>query len=377
MSQPLKGVRVLDLTRLLPGGICTMMLADMGADVIKVESPDNGDYARWMPPLIDGQGAYFRTTNRNKRSTIINLKSELGVGVLHQLTRSADVLIESYRPGVMERLRCDYETLQAVNPRLIYCSLSGWGQNGPYAQRSGHDLNYLAVSGLIGEMNQPQPPGGQIADIGGAYSATAGIVAALYGREKTGAGSYLDLSLFESALPFFASSWIESVVDSETRGRLSGRYACYNVYQAHDGIYVSLGALEPQFWENFCMAIERPDLVEDYLAPDRQRYLLVELEQIFALMSAAEWFSLLDPADCCFALVNTAEDTASDPQIRARDALGVDAVPWIRSPIRLDGELPPLGTSPAFGEHTRAVLLEAGFSNTEIDVLIKSEAVGE
>jgi crotonobetainyl-CoA:carnitine CoA-transferase CaiB-like acyl-CoA transferase len=278
----------------------------------------------------------------------------------------------------MERLRCNYASLQAMNPRLIYCSMSGWGQEGPYAQWSGHDLNYLAAGGMIGEMNQPQPPGGQIADIGGAYTAVAGITAALYQREKTRVGAYVDISLFESALPFFAATWAESVVDPDARGTLSGKYACYNIYQTRDGRYVSLAALEFKFWENFCMAIERPDLIEDHLAPDRQRYLLAELAQIFALNPVSAWIDLLADADCCFAPVMNGDEITDDPQIRARQALGVrNAVPWMRSPIRIDGDLPPLGMSPALGEHTRAVLREAGFSENEIGVLIKSEAVGE
>ncbi len=377
MSQPLQGVRVLDLTRLLPGGLCTMMLADLGADVIKIESPDTGDYARWLPPLIDGQGAYFRATNRNKRSAIIDLKNDLGVGVLHRLAEVSDVLVESYRPGVMARLRCDYAALQAVNPRLIFCSISGWGQTGPYAQRSGHDLNYVSAAGLIGEMNDPQPFGGQVADIGGAYNAVSGILAALYGREHSGAGSSVEISLFESAIPFLTASWVEAVADAPTRGRLSGKYACYNVYRTRDDQAVSLAALEAKFWANFCAAVERPDLVEDYLAPERQRYLLVEMAELFRLKTAAEWDALLSEADCCFTRVTLAETAADQPQIRARGSLRAGTAPYVRSPIRLDDDPPAPGASPNFGEHTRAVLREAGFSDTEIDVLIKSQAVRE
>ena len=150
MTSPLSGVRVLDLTRLLPGGVCTLLLADMGAEVIKIEDPGGGDYARWMPPLVDGLGVFFRATNRNKQSVILNLKDERGQAVLKKLAETADALIEGNRPGVMARLHCDYHTMQAVNPRLIYCSLSGWGQDGPYAQRSGHDLNYLSIAGMLG-----------------------------------------------------------------------------------------------------------------------------------------------------------------------------------------------------------------------------------
>lgn len=381
MQPPLSGIRILDLTRLLPGGLATLMLADMGADVIKVESPDGGDYARWMPPVIDGQGAYFRATNRDKRSVIVNLKSELGVEVLKRLVSGADILVEGFRPGVMARLGCDYEALKEINPRLIYCALSGWGQDGPYADRSGHDLNYTSVVGLTGEMNAPQPVGGQIADVGGAYAAVSAICAALFGRQRGGEGAFIDCALFDSAVPFFTLTWVEAITGAaqigEPRGRLTGKYACYNLYRTRDGEYVTLAALEPKFWENFCRAIERLDLIPNYEQPSRQSYLLLELQGMFSMRTASEWSSLLDNADCCFSRVSTAPKTAEHPQIRARGLLGMgdDGVPWLRSPIRFAGVTPTIGASPGYGAHTRVVLREAGYTEFEIDVLIKSEAV--
>lgn len=377
MTKPLQGIRVLDLTRLLPGGVATLMLADMGADILKIESPDGGDYARWMPPLVDGKGIYFYATNRGKQSMILNLKDERGQAVLRRMARTADVLIESFRPGVLDRLNVGYETLRALNPRLIYCALSGWGATGAYAQRSGHDLNYVSTAGLIGEMNAPQPMGGQMADIGGAYAAVAGISAALVGRERAGEGAFLDISLFESALPFMAISWVEAITPgTHLRGSLSGKMACYNVYATRDHQAVALAALEPKFWANFCAAIQRPDLVEGYNEPERQSYLLVELAELFALKTADEWSALLDGADCCFSRVRRPTETLNDPHVQARGSLELtwDGVPVIRSPIRI-GELPELTPVPRYGEHTRLALLSYGYTHAEIDALIAQGVV--
>ncbi len=371
MTPPLSGVRILDLTRLLPGGLCTLLLADMGAEVIKIEDPNGGDYARWMPPLVEGLGAFFRATNRNKRSVILNLKDERGQAVLRKLAETADVLIEGNRPGVMARLSGDYAALKAANPGLIYCSLSGWGQDGPYAQRSGHDLNYLAIAGMMGAMHRPQPLGGQIADTGGALVAAGAILAALFRRERTGEGAYIDASLFESGLLFLFQPWVEAMT-MHTRGEpgaLTGGLACYNVYPARDGKPVALAALEPKFWANFCKAVGRPDLIEDYQSPARQPYMLAEVAGIFALRSAAEWDDLLRDADCCYTPVNTLNTIADDPHIQARDLMGAasDGVPWLRSPFRLDSAAP--GAAPGYGEHTRIVLHSAGYTEAEIDAL--------
>lgn len=373
MPRSLDGVRVLDLTRLLPGGLCTLLLADLGAEIIKIESLDGGDYARWMPPLIDGQGAYFHATNRAKKSVALNLKDARGQAALHRLAQSADVLVESCRPGTTARLNCDYEALKAINPRLIYCAMSGWGQTGPYAMDSGHDLNYIAVAGLIGIT--PQPPGGQMADIGGAYAAVAAITAALFGREKSGEGAYLDIALFDAGLPFVTAQWVEAM-SGDAGGRLTGRYACYNVYRAGDGQYVALAALEPKFWANFCNAVSRPDLIEDYLLPERQHYLLPELAELFALRSAAEWETLLSGADCCFTRVNVLGDVLMHPQVQARGLLGVtDGIPWLRSPLRINDDAPIHQPAPGYGQHTRDMLRAAGYKDDELDALASAGVI--
>lgn len=379
MSRPLSGVKILDLTRLLPGAVCTMLLADLGADVVKIEDPNGGDYARWMPPAIDGQSVYFRMNNRNKRAMILDLKQAQGVTILKKLVEKADVMVEGFRPGVMARLGCDYETLKAINPRLVYCAISGWGADGPYADRGGHDLNYVSIAGLTGATEHPQVAGGQVADIGGAYVAAAGIMAGLLGAARTGEGCFVDVSLFESSLPFVLYPWVEAVTTGlKQPGGLTGGAACYNVYRTRDGQAVSLAALEPKFWSNFCAAVERPDLVADYLSPDRQIYLRVELTQIFALKSLADWRPLLENADCCFAVVNPAGALADDPHVQARGmaGIGADGAPWMRSPIRLGDDFTP-GQVPGYGEHTRAILHDAGYSEAEIEGFIAAGVVKE
>ncbi len=379
MTQPLAGVRVLDLTRLLPGGVCTMMLADLGADVIKVEDPNGGDYARWMPPLVAGQGVFFRMNNRNKRSIILNLKDERGQDVLRQLAKDADVLVEGFRPEVMGRFGCGYDDLRAINRRLVYCSLSGWGADGPYVARSGHDLNYLSIGGFTGGMPTPQPPGGQVADIGAAYIGVAGILAGLLKAEKSGEGSHVDVALSESALPFVLAAWAEAVsLTLRQPGALTGGLACYNVYGTKDGRYVSLGALEPKFWSNFCTAVglsEHSD--SDYQSPEKQPLLKQTLTDLFAGKTAAEWDALLGDVDCCFALVNDPIDVANDPHIQARGMMGVDddGTPWMRSPVRMTGEHIERGAIPGYGAHTRDVLAEFGYTPAAIDDLIDAGVV--
>jgi crotonobetainyl-CoA:carnitine CoA-transferase CaiB-like acyl-CoA transferase len=357
------------------------MLVDLGAEVIKIESPDGGDYARWMPPLIEGKngqsmGAYFHATNRNKKSVLLNLKSEAGQAALHRLAQTADVLVEGFRPGVTARLSCDYETLKAINPRLVYCSISGWGQTGAYSQISAHDLNYVGRAGMISEMNHPQPMGGQVADVGGAYVAVAGILAALLRREKTGEGGCVDASLFESALPFVSYAWVEGLMakseSEQPRGVLSGKYACYNVYMTRDDQPVEVAALEEQFWANFCNAIERPDLIADYMTSERQKYLIAEITQVFALKMASEWDAILIPVDCCYTRVNDVGDLANDPHVQQRGLLDVDerGIPYLRSPIRMDGLESQQGSAPLYGEHTKQVLRDAGFTDSDIANLL-------
>ncbi|HWV86668.1 MAG TPA: CoA transferase, partial [Capillimicrobium sp.] len=291
---PLEGVRVLDLSRLLPGPFCSLLLADFGADVVKVEDTGAGDYARWAPPRFDGvedsaAGAFFLALNRNKRSIRVDLKTEAGRDVLLRLARDADVLLESFRPGVLDRLGVGYERLREANPGLVYCAITGYGQDGPYRDRSGHDMNYLGLVGLLGLTGEaggpPVPPAGQIADIGGgALMAAFAILAALRERDRSGEGQLVDVSMADGAL-----SWLGMLAARvfagdapPRRGRLelAGGIICYRPYAASDG-WVTLGALEPKFWAAWCRGVGREDLIERQFDPpgsDTHR----EVEAIFA-----------------------------------------------------------------------------------------------
>lgn len=370
---PLHATRVLDLTRLLPGAVCTMLLHDLGAEIIKIEDPQGGDYARWMPPLLDDMGVFFRSSNRGKKSVVIDLKSESGQAVLHKLVEGADALIEGFRPGVTQRLGADYETLRAINPRLVYCSLSGWGQDGPYSQVSGHDLNYIARNGLLGANLNPDTPGTQAADVAGAYVAVMGILAALLKRHETGRGDYLDVALSEAAMPLAMAAWVEANAQKAEDPFISlrGESASYNVYESADGQPLALGAIEPKFWANFCRAVGMPDWIPQHTQRERQPELIRLVAALFKTKTAAAWETLLAGVDCCFTLVIAPGRLLDDPQIRARGLVGVtDAgLPWMRSPIRLGDDKIELREAPAYGEHTRQTLAEIGYSAGEIERL--------
>jgi crotonobetainyl-CoA:carnitine CoA-transferase CaiB-like acyl-CoA transferase len=379
MPLPLHNIRILDLTRLLPGAICTMFLADLGADVVKVEDPVAGDYARWTPPYINGQGAFFLASNRNKRSIILNLKDKAGQAILHKLVERADVVIEGFRPGVTSRLGVDAATLQAINPRLVYCSLSGWGQTGGYAEMSGHDLNYVALSGLLGSMASPQPLGGQIADVGGAYAGALAIVSALLGRERTGKGDIIDIALFEAAMPFAMYQWVESAVGFSTggMGSLTGGSAFYQVYISSDGQPMAFAPIEPKFWENFCNVVAHPEWIPIHTRPEQQAFLKEQLTALFATQTAQAWHDQLYHADCCFTLITPPEKLLNDPQVQARGmaGMGENGVPWMRTPIQLSSGTVTHTPAPAYGEHTRAVLQEAGYSEAEVMAISENAVI--
>src|SRR5439155_603228 len=269
LAMPLTGIRVLDLTRLLPGAYCTLLLADMGADVIKIEEPGGGDYMRWTPPLVDGQSALFNAINRNKRSVTLDLKSEAGRDLLLQLVDGADVLVEGNRPGVMGRLGLGWDVLHSRNARLIMCSITGYGQDGPFASRAGHDLNYMATAGALGlngdREGPPVPLSVQVADIGGGgLQPAVAILGALVGVQRGGEARWIDASMTDGAVSWLAMAFATHAGGEEVaRGeqRLSGRFACYRVYACKDGGYFSVAALEPKFWSALCAALERPKLL--------------------------------------------------------------------------------------------------------------------
>ena len=276
---PLAGLKVLDLSRLLPGGFCSLLLADLGAEVLKVEDTGMGDYVRWSPPYVEGaedsaRSALFLSLNRNKRSIRVDLKADAGKEVLLRLARDHDVLLESFRPGVLDRLGVGYERLKQENPGLVYCAITGYGQDGPKRDAAGHDMNYLALGGLLGLTGEPDgapvQAAGQIADVGGgALMAAVGILAALRERERSGLGQVVDVSMFDGALSFLAMIAAQTLTDGVTPRRgllpLSGQFACYRPYACSDG-WVACGALEPKFWQAWCRGVGREDLIEQQFA---------------------------------------------------------------------------------------------------------------
>ncbi|MGZ4129044.1 MAG: CaiB/BaiF CoA transferase family protein [Actinomycetota bacterium] len=389
--RPLEHIRVLDLSRLLPGPYCTLLFADLGADVIKVEEPGKGDYIRWMPPMVGDVSSGHLALNRGKRSMTLNLKHPEGIAAMKRIVRTADVVLESFRPGVMDRLGVGYEALSKENERLVYCALTGYGQDGPYRLRAGHDINYLGYAGVLDIIGQrggpPVVPGVQIADVGGGgLMAAIGILAALSERERTGRGRFVDISMMDGALSWLqmhAQAYaITGVVPARGTMRLSGGPACYRIYRTGDDKYVTVGALEPQFWAALCTALGVRDMIEQQFAPEEEQEVMHKrLEEIFATRSRDEWVAELAHLDACFGPVNDMGEAFADPQARARGMVTEVPTPLgpmqaIGNPLKLAGDSSlPLRPAPALGEHTDVVLGEAGFSRDEIESLHRSGAL--
>lgn len=371
MPPILDQILVLDLSRLLPGAIASLMLADMGADIIKLEDTNLGDYARVMPPFHQDMGAFFQVSNRNKRSLSLDLKSDDGLSIFYRLIQKVDVLIESFRPGVMARLGCSYESLCTYKPDLIMASLSGWGQTGPYAELSGHDLNYVAENAVLGLTPTLHTPGTQSADVAGAYAAVSAINAALFQRERTGQGAYIDCSLAESAIPLALYGWVEAhFIPPHTAGALNGGLAYYHVYQSKDGQTLALAALEEKFWANFCQAIQQPDWLPLHQDLSAQADLKSKLEQLFLSRTAEAWQALLSPADCCFSVVTEPLALSEHPHFQNRDIIGVEqGLPWIHLAATLNPKIQHT-PAPTQGQHSREILTDLGFTPLEIDQFI-------
>lgn len=359
----LSGVRVVDLTRLLPGAFATLMLAELGADVIKVEDPRGGDPMRHLPPAIDGRGVYDLLLGRGKKSVALDLKQAADREMLRRLVASADVVIESFRPATAARIGVDAATLRPQQPRLVHVSITGYGQTGPYAERPGHDLNYVAVSGVLAT-ERPSPsalPKMFIADVGGgAMSAVVAVLSALLARERTGTGAALDVSMHESALYWVMLPGAADLIDGG--GRMAGElptfgdHACYNVYETRDGRQVALGALELKFWETFCAAVGRPDLVAGHrTGPDAQARVLDEVRAIFRTRTRDEWLAFFEGHDVCLSPVNHPAEAFADPHVRARGAvLPGSGLRAVRAPFGWPAAT--LCPAPAVGADTEAVL---------------------
>lgn len=373
---------MLDLTRLLPGPLATMILGDMGANVIKIEDPNMGDMARWIPPFRGEEGAVFYLLNRNKRSLALNLKSAKNQRIFHRLAEKADIIVEGFRPGTAMRLDVDYNSIKNVNPKIIYCSISGYGQDGPYRDLSGHDINYLGISGILAmsgtSQGFPVIPPVQIADIGaGTFPALTAILAALFHRQKTGEGQFIDISMLDNL-----TLWIPTLMaplaggnSMYRRGKapLAGGLAGYGVYKTADG-YITVGAMEPHFFEGLCQLMNRPDFIDRQLeGPESQEEMRSVFQGLFLKHSTEEWLERLRARDVCCGPLNNLKELCEDPQIQARETLPMNGdtakmenaqvgLPWKFSSLQATIRLPP----PKLGEHNREILKEIGLSDSEI-----------
>ncbi len=373
-NPPLKNIRILDLSRLLPGPYATQLLADLGAEVIKVETPLLGDYAREAPPEFGGS-AMFSMINRGKKSIALNYRNKRGREVFLRLAERCDVIVETFKPGSVERWGIAYQQVRERNPGVVYCSISGYGQSGPLRDRVGHDINYIALSGLLGLTGEaggpPVPPAVQVADLAGATQAVVAILAALLKRQHSGEGQYLDIAMLDAAVHWMqptAGALAHSGI-SPQRGAmpLTGGSPCNNVYATRDGKYLALGALEPPFWREFCALVERPDLIphafdRDYVA---------ETAAIFRRRTQAGWLEAFAKKEVPLDPVLSLEEAIDHPQIVHRGLASTEEV-------RL-GSLFPYGEAqreaPARGQDTFEVLSQAGFSAGEIEEMAASRLI--
>jgi len=384
-TAPLAGVRVLDLTRLLPGPMCTLHLADLGADVIKIEDTGAGDYAA---PALRG------LVQRNKRALRLDLKQPEGVAVLHALARTADVLVEGFRPGVTDKLGVGYDTLAALNPKLVYCSITGYGQDGPYRDEPGHDLNYCALAGVSDQIGRGIEAGGAtpalsnvpVADLlGGSLTAAMGLLAALFDAQRTGRGRHVDIAIADSMLAHAVVPMISVLRHGHAQpagtDKLSGGLACYGLYRTRDGRHLAVGALERKFWERFCEVLGREDLKPRHLPPDAAgtRALRAELAELIGAQPLAHWQQRFEGTGCCVTPVLRLEEALDDPHFRAR---GMVVEPpgggprQFACPVKMSGYRFELRhPAPRPGEHSDEILRELGYGAEQCEALRSQGAI--
>src|SRR5713101_4555827 len=384
--KPLHGVRVLDLTRLLPGPMATLHLADMGADVVKIEDTETGDYARAMGPARGRSSVFFQLVNRNKRAIRLDLKQPRGREVLLRLAKGAEILVEGFRPGAMAKLGAGYDELAAVNPRMVYCSVTGYGQDGPYADRAGHDINYIGYAGVgdqIGTADAPVVPNFQIADLlGGALTPVMGILAALIDAKSSGRGRHVDVAMTDAVFAHAIFPLLGFLEHGKTpargTGMLDGGLPCYNVYRTRDERWMAVGALERKFWEALCDILGCPDLKGKHIVyGEEARPVKERLAAAFASHTQHEWSEIFARADCCVSPILSVDEALENEQLRARGmVIFKEGLTQVASPVKFSElEFAIERPAPGSGEHTDEVLREAGFRDAEIAALRRNAVI--
>ncbi len=394
MTAPLTSLKILDFSTLLPGPFASMVLADLGADILRIEAPHRPDIVRMMPAFGQENSAWHSLLNRSKRSLALDLKKQGAAQIVKDLVPQYDIVLEQFRPGVMDRLGIGYEILSQINPQLIYCALTGYGQTGPYKDRAGHDNNYLALAGVMHHTGRqasgPLPLGVQVADIGGgSYGAITGILAAVIHRQQTGEGQFVDVSMFDGALAWnapVASHYLVGGQDQAWESMSLNGGSFYGFYRTADGRYLSVGSLEPKFWTGFCQAIDRPDLVEAGLNLHdlaRQQQLKTEIQDTIAQRPFAEWVSIFAELDVCVEPVLNHAEMVEHPQTQARQMIvevptnkGATQ-PQIGNPLKFSKAEPTYKhTGATLGQHTAEILAEMAYSPEKIAGLRANEVFG-
>jgi len=389
---PLEGVRILDLTRLFPGPLTTMMLGDLGAEVIKVEDPQTGDLTRYLPPQKEGVGAGYLALNRSKLSFTVNLKDPKGQELFLRLAEKSDVVVEGFRPGVIDRLGIGYQELKKARDDIILCSISGYGQDGPFRERAGHDINYCARAGVLGltgaQNGPPMMLGVQIGDVtGGTWQALAGILGALFQRERTGQGQWVDIAMTEGVLTTATLMLADAFIGNKTPPRgeatLAGGHPGYGVFETSDGRHLSVGALEPHFFDALCEALGLPEhkgktglLGEEGLA------LREEIAQVFKSRTQQEWTSVFEKVEACVEPVLEGDEVLSDVQLNHRGMFfemnhpTAGPIKQMSTPLKLANRSTPHLPPPRLGEHTADILKQIGLSAEEIQSLAEAGTIG-
>jgi len=391
MTAALEGIKVLDLSRLLPFNYCTLMLADLGAEVLKIEEPEIGDYMRWMPPKLKKEGAIFLMANRNKKSMTLNLRDEKAKEILRTLVKEYDVLFESFRPGVMKKLGVDYDNLKEINPRLVFCSSTGYGQDGPYKDRPGHDMNYISVAGILEATGRhtgaPVIPGIPIADMSigifSAFSILAGVIA----RDRTGKGQHIDMSMTDCMVSYNIANIANFIASRQSPGLeilgISGENPCYNVFKTKDGKFISQGNIEDKFWINLLKLIGREDLKEyQFATGEKKEEVMDELQKVFLTKTRKEWLELFEGKDICYAPINDAEDMMTDPHVQHREMIKEmehpieGKVTTVGFPFKFSETPAEIKTpTPTLGQHTEEILKGLGYKDQDIKELREKKII--